>query len=254
MPLYPRTNFAIVQLNAGITAGATAMTLSTGHGARLPAPGALGFFLTIWNDTDYPSAPQGDPAVERVKVTALSGDSITTMVRGQDGTSAVAHNTADKIYKAVLAWGKAEVDRTEAEIAEALAAAAAAQDTGDTALAALISFGAAQGLTNTEIANSSKGINFFDSDADTVFGAVNIALPSISGFPVAAYTAGLTVRWINTTANAGALDINVNSIGAVDLFDERGAELVGSELTNNQLCQATFDGTAFRLLGIRSGT
>ena len=69
-------------LNGNITNVATAMTLTSGTGLPTLAAGQF-FNLTLTTGT----------TVEIVKVTAFSGTSITTMVRAQEGTSAVAWTT-----------------------------------------------------------------------------------------------------------------------------------------------------------------
>lgn len=86
-------------LSAGITAGATSIALNTGDGAALPPGGFFGsFYGVVWNATDFTS-PALDPNAESVFVSARSGDTLTTVVRGQEGTAAVAHNTGGKTYK-----------------------------------------------------------------------------------------------------------------------------------------------------------
>lgn len=110
----PRKNFALVQVSTTYNAAATSIVLSSGNGAKLPAPGSLGFYVTWWNFTDYPS-PEDDPNVEIVLVTAVSTDTLT-VTRGQDGTSASTKNTAGKTYKMVLAYSKATADEIELEM------------------------------------------------------------------------------------------------------------------------------------------
>lgn len=94
-------NFAIVTVNGTYTAGATtSILLTTGHGANLPTPN--GYYLVWWNDTDYANNPYADPNKEIIFVVARSGDTLSTITRGQDGTSATAKNTAGKTYKMEL--------------------------------------------------------------------------------------------------------------------------------------------------------
>lgn len=86
-------NFAIGTLSTGYDASAVSIILTSGHGARFPAPP---FNATWWNSTDY-SNPSLDPNVEIVRVTAVSTDTFT-ITRGQEGTSASTKNTAAKTY------------------------------------------------------------------------------------------------------------------------------------------------------------
>ena len=94
-------NFAKVTVSTGYDASATSVDLSSGHGAKLPAPATDGLFnLVWWNYTDYPD-PSDDPNVEIVRVTARSTDTLT-ITRAQEGTSASTHNTGGKTYKMAL--------------------------------------------------------------------------------------------------------------------------------------------------------
>lgn len=87
-------NFAKGTLGGTVEAADTSITLLTGHGDRFPDGE---FDATIWNATDYPD-PSDDPIKERVRVTARTGDTFTTVTRGLYGTSAVDHNEAGKTY------------------------------------------------------------------------------------------------------------------------------------------------------------
>jgi len=60
-------NFARSTLAAGITAGATSLTVAAGEGVRFPA---VAFNATIWNQVDYPD-PTDDPNHEIVRVTSI---------------------------------------------------------------------------------------------------------------------------------------------------------------------------------------
>lgn len=105
----PIRNFAKVTLAAGIDADDTSAALLTGHGVRIPNPSTDGAFnLVLWNSTNYPD-PADDPAVEIIRVTGRSGDSLT-IERAQEGTSAVAHNATGKTYKAILAFTRKTFD------------------------------------------------------------------------------------------------------------------------------------------------
>ena len=82
------TNNAATTLASGILSGATSLTVAAGTGALFPNPTAgQYFYCTLANNAG---------TVEIVKVTARSTDTFT-ITRGQDGTSAVAWNTGDKV-------------------------------------------------------------------------------------------------------------------------------------------------------------
>ena len=89
-------NFAISNLSAGIDSLATTITLVSGGGGKFPSPP---FNAVLWN-TNYGN-PADDPDVEIVRVTAISGDSLT-VIRGQEGTTASAHNTSGVVYRLML--------------------------------------------------------------------------------------------------------------------------------------------------------
>jgi hypothetical protein len=93
MALDNTKNFAKSTVSAGYDNLATSIVLSTGGGAKFPTPP---FNAVWWNVTDY-SDPSDDPNVEIVRVTAISGDTLT-ITRGQEGTSANNHNISGKIY------------------------------------------------------------------------------------------------------------------------------------------------------------
>jgi len=117
--LYPVTNFAIVTASQGYDNAVTSITLATGDGSKLPS--TFPFYLVWWDATIYGS-PDLDPNVEIIQVTNRSGD-VLTIVRGQDGTNASAHNSSTSIYKLYLAFVKAYYERIESAIASAIISA-----------------------------------------------------------------------------------------------------------------------------------
>lgn len=82
-------NNAAGKLNVGITDVATSLTLQGGQGALFPNPGAGEYFMATLIDTAL--------NLEIVKVTARAGDTFTTIVRGQEGTTAIAFSAADRV-------------------------------------------------------------------------------------------------------------------------------------------------------------
>lgn len=102
-------NFAKVTVSTGYDASAISIALTSGHGAKLPAPATDGAFnLTWWNATDY-NDPSDDPNVEIVRCTARSTDTLT-VTRAQEGTSASTKNTSAKTYKMALTYSKKVFD------------------------------------------------------------------------------------------------------------------------------------------------
>lgn len=93
-------NFAIVTVAQGYDAAATAIAVSPGEGSKLGVPPWNAFW---WDDTTYPGAPYADPLREIIRCTAMNGDNLSTIVRGQEqslkGLPASTKNTPGKIYK-----------------------------------------------------------------------------------------------------------------------------------------------------------
>jgi hypothetical protein len=91
-------NNASTTLASPISNSALSLTVATGDGAKFPNPtGGDDFNMTIATVT-----AGVETAIEIVKVTARSGD-VMTIVRGQEGTTAVAHATGDYIGLRVTA-------------------------------------------------------------------------------------------------------------------------------------------------------
>ena len=96
-------NFAISQLTGGITATQLTATLTTGQGSRFPSSGA---FNVVIYDASYSNAAlayqAGKAAIYRVL--SRTGDILTfkdngsSQREGQEGTTAIAHNTGGATY------------------------------------------------------------------------------------------------------------------------------------------------------------
>lgn len=87
-------NNAYSTLASGINSSVTSITLVAGTGARFPAAGGADYFYaTLINTSNQ---------LEVVKVTARSTDTLT-VVRGQDGTTARAYSSSDRIELRVTA-------------------------------------------------------------------------------------------------------------------------------------------------------
>lgn len=110
--LDPITNFAETTMSTGYDAAATSVIVAAGTGSKFPS--SYTYPLVWWNCTDYNRA-SADPNVEIVTVTNRSGDTFT-ISRGQEGTSAVTHNTAGKTYCFELNLTKGMWDRIQTTI------------------------------------------------------------------------------------------------------------------------------------------
>lgn len=69
---------------------------------------------------------------------------------------------------------------------------------------------------------------------------------------VAAYTAGQQFSFVPANTTTGAATLNVNSLGAKNIFFN-GAALVSGEIRQNQPCLVFYDGTQFNLIGPFAG-
>lgn len=97
----PITNFGLVTVSATFGASDTEITLTSGHGSRLPAlTGDYNYPMTWWDSTNY-THPADDPKAEIVLVIGRATDTLT-VTRGQEGTSASTKNTAGAIYRMSL--------------------------------------------------------------------------------------------------------------------------------------------------------
>lgn len=110
--LDPITNFAETTMSTGYDAAATSVIVAAGTGSKFPS--SYTYPLVWWNCSDYNRA-SADPGVEIVTVTNRSGDTFT-ISRGQEGTTAVAHNTAGKVYCFELNLTKGMWDRIQSTI------------------------------------------------------------------------------------------------------------------------------------------
>lgn len=152
-----KKNFVIVDVSTGYDNSATSIVLSTGHGARLPNPATANFNLVWWNSTDYAN-PANDPAVEIVRVTGLSTDTLT-VVRPAVGNSyngetsantAQNHNTGGKSYRMILAPTYKTFQDLETDIGTRV-----------------VANGAISGATKTKITYDAKGLVTSGADATT---------------------------------------------------------------------------------------
>jgi hypothetical protein len=96
MALDGAANFVKLILSTGYDQNATTIVVSSG-GSSLPVQACN---ATWFNSTDYPN-PEDDPNVEIVRITAISGNTLT-ITRGQEGTVASPKNISGKVYKLML--------------------------------------------------------------------------------------------------------------------------------------------------------
>ena len=99
------TNNASAPLAASINTTSVSITVTTSYGAFFPSLGAGEYF--------YATLTNSSNAIEIVKVTARSGDTLTA-VRGQEGTTALSWAAADKIELRITAADLANFSQLDA--------------------------------------------------------------------------------------------------------------------------------------------
>jgi hypothetical protein len=68
--------------------------------------------------------------------------------------------------------------------------------------------------------------------------------------PATVYAAGMVVRFKADTLNTGAADVNVNGLGAKNLFKNVTDELVAGDIPLDAIVTAVYDGTNFQMLAV----
>jgi hypothetical protein len=216
------TNNAATTLASGITNVATTLTVASGQGALFPSPsGAQYFYATLENSTAT--------IREIVKVTSRTTDTFT-ITRAQDGTTAQAWSTGDKVQLRVTAadlnnFGQLDTANTWASgqtfVAPVLGTPASgtltnctgytyANLTGTvptwnqntTGTAASLSATLSASLGGTGIAGTLTGISYMNGTSAHTVATTAQLLSGIGTLPIANGGTGLT-----TTPANGALDI-----------------------------------------------
>ena len=73
------------------------------------------------------------------------------------------------------------------------------------------------------------------------------ALTGTSVPPYTAYTAGMTISFVVTNTNTGAVTIDVDGLGAKNIYAGSSSALSGGELVAGRIAQLEYDGTRFQL-------
>lgn len=100
----PVKNFAYGELGSSITSTDTSLTFKTGRGSRFPSTSGGSYNVVIYDKiygnaaTAYHTIIDGNRQAEIVRFHSLSGDTVSSMSRGQEGTTALNFNTTGKLY------------------------------------------------------------------------------------------------------------------------------------------------------------
>lgn len=116
--LAPSINLGVATIDPGTDDGISASDLTinlvSGEGANLPATTKGSWSWIVWNDTDYPGAPDDDPDAEEGLCTTRTGDALT--VTRPNG---VAHNTPGKTYRLMRTFTSTDFDDIDKAIVSA---------------------------------------------------------------------------------------------------------------------------------------
>lgn len=116
----PVSNFAVCEVDGLYSATATAVDLATGDGGLLPAAGgSVGYPVVWWESETYPNA-KDDPKVEMVRIGARTGDALSSITRGVEGTTPSTKSEAGKTYSMALCFSKGLYDQICAILNNAL--------------------------------------------------------------------------------------------------------------------------------------
>lgn len=179
-------NQAAGTLGGNILAGDTSIPLSAGHGARFPATSSEDWFIATLRDSSN--------NLEIIYVQARTVDTLGTVVRGQDGTTARAYSTGDAIE---LRWANADVLGFQDDAV-----------TGPTASG-----------TDTYTANlriTPKAYN-----TGQVY-AVNIANPNATPTP----TLNLSAMGAKTIKRRGGIQVAVGDVNGLCMFAYDGTDMI----------------------------
>lgn len=70
--------------------------------------------------------------------------------------------------------------------------------------------------------------------------------------PYTSYVAGMTLSFIPVATNTGAVTIDVDGLGAKNIYVGAATPMAGGELVAGQIAQVQYDGTRFQLMNIQS--
>lgn len=255
-------------LAASITAVDVSLTLTAGGGAAFASPGA-GQYCTIT------IVDQGTGLIDEIIwYTTKTGDVLSGLVRGQEGTTAKAWAVYDPVANL---WTSGQMAKMAQDPSDQLGSVSAVQTyagnpnghvAGNAAVVATsapsmvwdtvdrifwVCIGTGTTSTAIWLASTSSGTTNYCGLATGTANAI-ILTPAV---PVAAYAAGLSLAFIVAITNTGATTVNASGLGAVSIFKEGPTgpvALIGGELVAGNLVSIRHDGTRFQLTATEMGT
>lgn len=195
------TNNGTGTLSAGITNVATSLTMNGGDGAKFPALAGNDFFYA----TLYQIVVGVETNWEVVKVTARSTDTLT-IVRAQQGTTALAFNTGDPVQ---LRWTKGDADTSMLSIPVRQTVLAGALNSSGNANLLAAGSGLALNLAATAVAvqlafaagfSASGEVDYISQLTADVTGVVSSLPANSTSYISATYVDRGSVTWNKTLA------------------------------------------------------
>ncbi len=246
-------NNAYSALAANITTSTTAIVLSTGEGARFPAPTGSDYFYVTFIDTAN--------NLEIAKCTSRAIDTLT-VVRAQEGTTATAYAVGDRVEQRVTAAGLTDIitaaatSATNAATSETNAATSATGAATSETNAATSETNAATSETNAATSETNAATSETNAAASAASAAnnANAAGTSTTSVAIAVASKSFTTQtgkffevgqWLLITSDAdganymhgqstaydtatGALTVNVVDIGGSGTFTDWTIRLSGT--------------------------
>lgn len=106
MAFLKKKNHARTTVNQAGGLDASALSVIVADASVLPTAGD--FLVTVWNKVSYPN-PCDDPNAEILRVTGVSGNTLT-IERGQEDTTGVAHANAQAVEMLITAGTFEEIE------------------------------------------------------------------------------------------------------------------------------------------------
>lgn len=104
-------NFTEVIVSTGYDASATSIVLQAGEGTKLPDPAVYGSYYGIWHDVTAEFLASADAKREWVLINTVSGDTITSLTRAQQETSASTKNEIGHQYRISIVLSAAQMEK-----------------------------------------------------------------------------------------------------------------------------------------------
>jgi len=252
MPLDQVENFVEVNVSGTHSSTETIISLQSGEASNLPDP-ASGEFNLVWFDSTNFSRPSEDNSVEIVRVTGrdITNDTITVL-RGQENTTAVAHDTSNSDYVMILAQTAKMIEDVDAADFSTNTVTVAGNS---------VALGSSTAVNHSDLSNIGTGdhhTRYSDEEAkDAVGGILNadfsyndagnsIALASTS-LSVAEYSVALGGSTAVATGDLSDQNITTPSAGQTILYDASAGEFVNGFISTGTALGSTSGDGVFTL-------